>query len=498
MHPPDIIFGELFIAVQTQRIFPDSKTFVDCTPLHPPKETLKAYESEKQNPGFDLHDFVKQHFALPKSYSSGFHGDPDRPIEEHIKLLWDVLRRDPDQIGEGSSLIPLPYPYVVPGGRFGEIYYWDSYFTILGLLESDRIDFALDMLSNFASLIELVGHIPNGNRTYFLSRSQPPFFALMVNEVAKHTGDRSLYSTYAPYVEREYDFWMDFHPQVTAHVSAFRRVVEIEPGVQMNRYWDDADIPRQESYAEDVELAEQSDRNSQELYRDLRAACESGWDFSARWFEDAQRMDTIITTFILPIDLNCLLWSMEHFLARTYENDENSENGIKYKALADRREELIRKIFWDDDDKIFRDFNFQKGMHTTIDSLAMLYPLFMRIATDAQASGVAKAVESFLKPGGLVTTLYHTGQQWDAPNGWAPLQWVVYKGLKNYGYEDLANEIAKRWINNVLRVYKNTGKLVEKYNVEDISLTAGGGEYPVQDGFGWSNGVMMKFSILNS
>ncbi len=498
MQPPDVLFAELFTAVQSARIFPDSKTFVDCTPLHAPKDILSAYENEKQNPGFVLNDFVHKNFALPKSYSSDFRGDPTRPIEEHIHLLWDVLFREADQVVEGSSLIPLPHPYVVPGGRFGEIYYWDSYFTMLGLLESGRADIALDMLSNFASLIETIGHIPNGNRTYFLSRSQPPFFALMVREVAVHTGDQSLYSTYASYVEQEYDFWMDFKIDSYIRPASYRRAVEIEEGILLNRYWDDTDTPRQESYIEDVELVENSGRDTKEIYRDIRAACESGWDFSSRWFQQPDVMSSIATTSILPVDLNCLLWSMEFFLAKTYEHERDSAKAHHFHTLADRRRALISKYFWHPQANVFRDFNFITGYHTDIDSLAMLFPLYMQIATEEQASGVANAIQQFLKPGGLVTTLHYTGQQWDAPNGWAPLQWIGYKGLRNYGFNDLADEIAKRWINNVSRVYKNTGKLVEKYNVEDITLEAGGGEYPVQDGFGWTNGVMMKFLILNS
>ncbi|HLF65340.1 MAG TPA: alpha,alpha-trehalase TreF [Saprospiraceae bacterium] len=494
MQPPDIIFGDLFKAVQSARIFPDSKTFVDCIPLYAPKEILSAFRIEGQKPDFNLYDFVNRNFALPKSYASDFRGDPTRPIEEHIKLLWNILRREADQGQEGSSLIPLSDPYIVPGGRFGEIYYWDSYFTILGLLESDRGDIAKDMLANFAHLIETIGHIPNGNRTYFLSRSQPPFFALMIREVGSHTGDSRLYKKYAPYIEQEYNFWMDFRSDSSKYPMAYRRAVELEPGVLMNRYWDDTDTPRQESYIEDVELAQKSDRNAAELYRDLRAACESGWDFSSRWCEDSMRLETIYTTSILPVDLNCLLWSMESFLAKTYEDDVAATKALHYQMLADRRKELISKYFWHAQGKLFRDFNFVAGYHTPTDSLATMYPLYMQIATEEQAQGVADAVHRFLKPGGLVPTLHRTGQQWDAPNGWAPLQWIAYQGLKNYGYEELANDIAQRWIDNVIRVYKNTGKLVEKYNVEDITLAAGGGEYPVQDGFGWTNGVFLALS----
>jgi alpha,alpha-trehalase len=124
--------------------------------------------------------------------------------------------------------------------------------------------------------------------------------------------------------------------------------------------------------------------------------------------------------------------------------------------------------------------------------LAAVFPLFFEIATSSQASAVEKVLrDKFLKPGGLTTTLLHSGQQWDAPNGWAPLQWIAYRGLLNYGFEDLANQIKTNWINVNLKVYANTGKMTEKYDVWSKDGEASGGEYPNQDGFGWTNGVFL-------
>ncbi len=492
MQPPDIVYGDLFTDVQTARIFPDSKTFVDCIPRYAPETILDAYRRERLHPGFDLRSFIDQYFAQPISYSTNFRGDPDRPVKEHIRLLWEVLLREADKAESGSSLIPLPYPYVVPGGRFGEIYYWDSYFTMLGLLESGRADIARQMLANFAYLVDTVGHIPNGNRTYFLSRSQPPFFALMVHAVAQHTKENALYATYLSHVRKEYDFWMTSTPPQTALPHADKRVVELTEGAFLNRYWDNVATPRTESYIEDVEVARESGREPQQLYRDLRAACESGWDFSSRWFEDGKHLKTIATTKILPVDLNCLLWSMENFLAECYATQGMLDDQQHFNSLKDERVALIDQYFWDAEKGIYQDYNFAQQKHTGILSPAMLFPLFVGIATQAQADAVAMKTKLLLKPGGLVTTLQHTGQQWDAPNGWAPLQWIAYRGLMNYGHETLARDIAENWINNAIRVYHNTGKLVEKYNVEDITLEAGGGEYPVQDGFGWTNGVLLK------
>ena len=139
------------------------------------------------------------------------------------------------------------------------------------------------------------------------------------------------------------------------------------------------------------------------------------------------------------------------------------------------------------------DYDIIQNNFTNNFSLAGIFPLFARIAQKEQAEKVAKEIQTrFLKDGGVVTTLYHTGQQWDYPNGWAPLQWITYKGLKNYSYDKLADEIKKRWTQMVEYVYSETGKLLEKYDVVNVSTT-GGGEYPNQDGFGWTNGVYRAF-----
>ena len=165
----------------------------------------KSYEEQKHEPGFDLSTFVHEHFILPKTYSTKYVSVTGRPIVEHIEMLWDELTRQPEE-GE-TSLIPLPHPYIVPGGRFREIYYWDSYFTMLGLQVSKRIDMIQNMVDNFSYLIDHIGYIPNGNRTYYIGRSQPPFYACMVNLLSEEKGENILID-YLPQLEKEYNFWM--------------------------------------------------------------------------------------------------------------------------------------------------------------------------------------------------------------------------------------------------------------------------------------------------
>jgi len=298
----------LFADIQTQKIFPDGKTFVDCTPKKELQTILSEYESEKTKTGFDLKKFVLKNFELPIVPDSGFAGSENKTITEHIESLWPVLTRKPDS--KKGSLIPLPYPYIVPGGRFGEIYYWDSYFTMLGLRASGRVDMIENMVNNFAHLIDIVGYIPNGNRTYYIGRSQPPFFSLMVKLLSEEKG-KDLLIKYLPQLEKEWQFWMKGHDELNGNKSSAYHVVRMPDGELLNRYWDENDTPRPESYREDVELAHQSKQNAEVLYRHLRAGAESGWDYSSRWFADERSFDTIHTTDIVPVDLNCLLYHLE-------------------------------------------------------------------------------------------------------------------------------------------------------------------------------------------
>jgi alpha,alpha-trehalase len=207
---PDIFYGELYEEVQLKRIFSDTKTFVDCIPKIAPEEIVKFYHEKKTFSHFDLSKFVHEYFYLPSSPAENFISDVTVSTVEHINRLWDILSRPADVSIEGSSRIPLPYPYIVPGGRFREIFYWDTYFTILGLsLSPNRLTFIENIIDNFAYLIDTYGFIPNGTRTYFLSRSQPPFFACMIQLFADLNSNSSqIRLKYFPQLFKEYQFWM--------------------------------------------------------------------------------------------------------------------------------------------------------------------------------------------------------------------------------------------------------------------------------------------------
>ncbi|HYJ64368.1 MAG TPA: trehalase family glycosidase, partial [Parafilimonas sp.] len=338
---------------------------------------------------------------------------------------------------------------------------------------------------NFAYLINKFGHIPNGNRTYFLSRSQPPYFSCMIELLALHKGTH-IYSKYLNELQKEYDFWMD-KTGVTKHV------VKMPDGSLLNRYYDQLDTPRPEAYRHEMETAAEYNGDDALLFKNLRAACESGWDFSGRWFKDGKTFTQIDTINIVPVDLNCLLFHLESSLALAYRYVENKTEVENYTRKAMLREDAINKYFYNEDDGWFYDYNINAKTLSTQQTIAGITPFFFNIPSSEKIIKAADVIrDKFLQAGGVVTTLINTGQQWDWPNGWAPLQWITIKALDEYGEINLAHEIAKRWAQLNIKVYKNTGKLMEKYDVVDTQQLAGGGEYPSQDGFGWTNGVLLK------
>lgn len=493
---PQVLFKDLFIAVQTAQVFPDSKTFADAVPKSAPSVILARFHAAKKPMSKEaLSEFVSDNFVLPSQASGPKVSAETVGIGRHIDMLWDQLTRSSTTAPRYSSLLPLPEPYVVPGGRFRELYYWDSYFTMLGLAESGRRDLLEHMVRDFASLIDTYGHVPNGTRTYYLSRSQPPFYFAMVGLL--NSGEPAIaYERYLPQLRREYAFWMQGEQGLKPGV-AHRRVVAMADGSILNRYWDDSDTPRDESYREDTELAKASGRIPKQVYRDVRAAAESGWDFGSRWFADGHSLATINTTQIIPIDLNSLLFGLEEAIRLGCERAHESACASEFAHRSAARRESVNRYLWDAAGGVYRDYNWVNQAQVPRISAATLYPLFAAMATQAQASAVAAAVgRDLLKSGGIVTTPQVTGQQWDAPNGWPPLQWIGISGLRHYSITPLSDTVACRWMLGVNRVYGETGKLVEKYDVVTTGRAGGGGEYPLQDGFGWTNGVMRKLMAL--
>ncbi|MBM7233415.1 alpha,alpha-trehalase [Enterobacter roggenkampii] len=488
---PDILLGPLFNDVQSAKLFPDQKTFADAVPKSDPLMILADYRMQHTQSSFDLRHFVEMNFTLPAE-GEKYVPPAGQSLREHIDDLWPVLTRTTDKASnKWDSLLPLPKPYVVPGGRFREVYYWDSYFTMLGLAESDHWDKISDMVDNFAYEIDTFGHIPNGNRSYYLSRSQPPFFSLMVELLATHDSDAL--KKYRPQMEKEYAYWMDGVDALQPG-QANKRVVKLDDGAVLNRYWDDRDTPRPESWLDDVNTAKSNpNRPATEIYRDLRSAAASGWDFSSRWMDDPQKLGSIRTTSIVPVDLNALMFKMEKLLARASQESGDAASASKYETLATARQKAIESHLWNDKEGWYADYDLKSKKVRNQLTAAALFPLYVKAAAQDRAEKVAAATSTrLLKPGGIATTTVNSGQQWDAPNGWAPLQWVAAEGLQNYGQEKVSMDVTWRFLKNVQHTYDREKKLVEKYDVSTTGTGGGGGEYPLQDGFGWSNGVTLK------
>jgi alpha,alpha-trehalase len=364
-----------------------------------------------------------------------------------------------------------------------------------GLVKSGRTDLVKNMLDNFAHLIRVVGHIPNGNRSYYLTRSQPPYFAAMVALYAGAT-DTAQALPYLEALEKEYAFWMDGADGLQAG-QFYRRVVRMPDGVVLNRYWDDSNEPRPESYRPDVEIGMTlADSLRANFYRNTRATAESGWDFSSRWMRDPKDLRSLETTELIPVDLNSLLYNAERVIAalRAFRKAPGDEEAARrFNRLADQRRQAIHTLMYDPPRGFFYDVRWRTG-ERVLDrpSLAAAAPLYFGIATPEQGVRVAVKLETeFLKPGGFVTTNFNSGQQWDGPNGWPPLEWLTIEGVRRYRREDLADTAATRWLKLIQRTYRSTGRMMEKYDVVNLSKKAGGGEYPTQDGFGWTNGVAL-------
>lgn len=473
-------------------LFVDSKTFLDMEPKSNFDSILVDYAKLTEPKTYKvLRKFISNHFLI--SNENIIVDQRFTNIDDYIKALWSLLQHQP-KIDQGGTFLPLDRPYYVPGGRFREIYYWDSYFSMLGMACDGEVQLIENMVKNFASIINRFGFIPNGNRSYYLGRSQPPFFPQMVELLAQTTENDTVYIRYLPEMQREYNFWMKGAEKLSSENTACLHTVFMPDGSILNRYYDAFDGPRDEMYRNDVETgkslqASGANINLNKLFRDLRSAAESGYDFSSRWMIDGKELYTTHTTDFVPVDLNSLLYKMECVLSYAYSLKGDDKQAKLFRRNASERKKAINKYLWDSERQYYFDYVWTERHRSDIYSLAGIVPLYCHVARKVNAKKASVTVmKKFLRVGGLVTTPTYTGEQWDAPNGWAPLQWMAYKGFHDYGYREYANIIKERWMRLCESEFKRTGVLFEKYNVEKSNIS-NGGEYSNQVGFGWSNGV---------
>ena len=491
---PDERFGELFDSIMVKNIFEDSKTFLDMIPVMPTDSILLAYKEAHKKSDFNWQVFVNQMFVSSNPSPQAFQTNSAHDIEDHINALWSVLTRPADSATLGS-ILPIPKPYIATSGQNRELTYADAYFIMLGLQAAGRVDMIENMVDNFAYLIDTEGHIPSSNRTYGASHSSPPFFACMVELLADIKGKEVL-AKYLPQLEKEYNYWMDgAESPAPKDLFVHLHVVQVDRNT-LNRYNDRIEKPRPDNYLSDKLVTQTSIRPRSETYRYIRAAAESSWSFSSRWFEDGININTINTGEIIPVDLNALMYNLELTISKAKIVEKKYNEATEWEKKASRRRDALMRYCWAESKGMFFDFNVQKYKQTGVVSAAAAYPLFFKMVSKRNADRVIGNIErNLLFSGGIAATNFESGQSYDAPFGFAHLQWITIKSFRNYGHEASANDIKKRWIDLNVGVFKNTGRLLEKYNVKNLSDATGGGSYPTQDGYGWTNGVLLK--LLN-
>jgi alpha,alpha-trehalase len=512
-----------------------TRSMDDCASLHDPKLNANA------EPVLYLpHDL-----PMPESVAA---------LQKTCKIKVLRLPRKITHIAEVTSkdldvdgLLYLPNPYVVPGGRFNEMYGWDSYFIIRGLLEDDRSDLARGMVENFFFEIQHYGAVLNANRTYYLTRSQPPFLTAMIMAVYEADGatpeqkrlwlehayqfakyDHALWTTGAHLIGNEgfsryYDFGNGPVPEMADDPSYYENVAqaavermvcskdkehacaEIDPDhfIADESVGSNFDEQTPERCGPWLNTSHRKVHLTCDYYRNDRAMRESGFDVSYRFGTFGR-----FTTQFAPVCLNSLLFKEEEDLARMAALLGKDDEAKKWRKAADKRKKSISKEMWDKKAGMFFDLqlgkncvpngilsecSFGEPVKSAYQFLSTFYPLWVGIASKQQAEEVVRNLPVFEQPGGLATSARETGVQWDKPYGWAPLQLIAVEGLRRYGYSADADRIARKFASTVEENYSRDGTIREKYNVitrsTDANVSAGYKQNVV--GFGWTNGTYL-------
>ncbi|CAO3637835.1 unnamed protein product [Cunninghamella echinulata] len=539
--------GPLLKTVQLAGLFPDSKTFVDMPTTKPLDQVLQAFDALGSNPDKNaIQTFVNENFGEagteiqpynittpPLTWLDSINDSTYRGWIDILHHRWSQLtfHFNTDSLCDGcvTSTLPVKRPFVVPGGRFREFYYWDSYFVIRGLLLSDMDSLARGMIENFLDFVDTYGFMPNGARIYYLNRSQPPFLTRMINIYYEKTKDKEFLKKALPTLEKEYKYWMD------------KSTVTIEQGhkkYKLNRYYVQNQSPRPESYREDYNTVlngtDFTSKQQSDLFSDLAAGAESGWDYTARWTNvkesepDSDILRTLNTRNVIPVELNALLWDMETTIASWLEecgDDTNKKNRRKIKYFqkqAKKRLEAMEILLWNDESSSFNDYNITSHAQNEDFSAASLFPFWLGAVPESvrEPSVLNKVFDQTIQvlkdyPGVLAMTLHNTTLQWDLPNGWPPLQYVAMNAMINVDkwlgvpkFSYLAKTLAQRNAASAfcswyftggsvpgelqkLDGIKDDGHMFEKFDIRSMTESGSGGEYTVQVGFGWTNGVTL-------
>lgn len=387
-----------------------------------------------------------------------------QPARDYIAGYWQKLTRfHPD---DDESLLGVPRPYLVPSYDetasfdYNEMYYWDSYFMVQGMLDADNRELTTGILENLLYLFERFGTIPNASRTYLMGRSQPPLLTTFIFDVySAYDMERSWLKRAMKIAEAEYrTVW-----------CGTKKPNERLAYKGLSRYYDI-------NYLHDL------------------AEAESGWDMTPRFNRKALHF--------LPVDLNALLYKYETDFARTARLFDDEKTAKEWDEAAEKRKKTMNELMWDQLRGLYYDYDFKKMRRGSVSSLAAYYPMWAGMVSEKRAAALVKALRRFENKGGLATTDAlqlvqlvpgSVPVQWAFPNGWAPLHFVVVEGLLKYGYHEDAERIAMKWLRTNLEWFNARGVFLEKYNVVSPDKPPQKGVYPSQTGFGWTNAVFERF-----
>ncbi|CAM6090222.1 unnamed protein product [Calypogeia fissa] len=507
----------------------DPKTYVDIILREPLNATENAFLALERSNGIisnaTVTKFVADYFdpagsevvfhrspdytPQPPGFLSNVHNEVALKWAHEVHEIWPTLsRKEKSEVATRSemyTMVSLKNPFVIPGSRFREVYYWDSYWVIRGLVVSKMLSTARGMVDNLLSMVETYGFVPNGARKYYLNRSQPPFLSEMVKTLVEAAGDLTLVEKALPILIREHTFWTTA-PHVV-HIQDSTGVVH-----SLSRYFAKWNTPRPESATIDIEVAEQVEESKRpQLYNDIASTAETGWDFSSRWMEDRFNLSTLRTSKVVPADLNAYLFQMEKNIATFAKLVGDAKTRRAFAKKAEARRAAIEAVLWNEEMKQWNDYwlpdhfcessieavKFDRKARNKLVYASNFVPIWCGLPlSNDRVESIVGALKSsgLIHPAGIATSLIQTGQQWDYPNGWAPLQHMIIEGLhstRSKAAKTLAEDIAVRWLRTNYATFVATGAMQEKFDVRVCGASGGGGEYTDQTGFGWTNGVVL-------
>lgn len=449
--------------------------------------------------GYDIQVHVPEDFTDSPKFLAELKDTELILMSKALQTTWKELSRisKPIPNNGSSTLLDLPRPFIIPGGRFREFYYWDTYWILEGLLVSDMHKSAENIIVNFISIINKYGYIPNGTRKYYLFRSEPPFFAMMLLKLLDIENGKYNKLVLGEGLEaavKEYEFW-----RINRSIS----VKKDDKTYNLNLYRVHANFPRPESFAEDVITFErQNEKTEEQMYTSIKSGAESGWDFSSRWFDDSTDIGTIRAEKQIPVDLNAILYRNEIIISTLYARKEDKKNSKKYLKLSEEREKAINAILWNPTEGVWMDYLFEKNKHIEprfffSNITPLIYGIDVPKGKNIYEILQKYTLELFGYKGGIPVSSkgLPTVQQWDFPNVWAPHQHMMVDFLLSINEDKMAFHVAKSFFNSVYLGFKTSKAFFEKYNCESLGRTGGGGEYAPQTGFGWTNGAILSFIL---